>query len=168
MAPVPTRADQAADIGRLIALAALALGVILVLNLVEVVNSAAWGIPLVLGGVGVAVLWRQADDAQRARLREAAGRQASAGGRIGWGRTLFGVALVIAGLIAFLLAQEGISGGGQRSARGHRGLELASRWSPARGCSGWGASCPRSASSACGRRSGPRSRRTCTTRCCRR
>ena len=90
-------------------MAALALGVILVLNLVGVVNSAAWGIPLVLGGVGVAVLWRQADDAQRARLREAAGRQASAGGRIGWGRTLFGVALVIAGLIAFLLAQEGIS-----------------------------------------------------------
>ncbi len=109
VAPVPTRADQAADMGRLIALAALALGVILVLNLVGVVNSAAWGIPLVLGGVGVAVLWRQADDAQRARLREAAGRQASAGGRIGWGRTLFGVALVIAGLIAFLLAQEGIS-----------------------------------------------------------
>jgi signal transduction histidine kinase/phage shock protein PspC (stress-responsive transcriptional regulator) len=105
----PSRADQAADMGRLIALATLALGVILVLNLVGVVNSAAWGIPLVLGGVGVAVLWRQADDAQRARLREAAGRQASAGGRIGWGRTLFGIVLVVAGLIAFLLAQEGIS-----------------------------------------------------------
>jgi signal transduction histidine kinase len=58
----------------------------------------AW--PVVLAGLGVALLWRQADDDQRARWRAAARTRPTAVPRI-----LLGVALVVAGLAAFLAAR---------------------------------------------------------------
>ena len=77
---------------QLLALGALGLGGLLLLR--------AWGlaspalVPLMVVGGGVALVWRQADDAQRARRRTVGGRGPLV--------VAVGAALVVAGLIGFL------------------------------------------------------------------
>ncbi len=56
-------------------------------------------VPLLVAAVGLAVLWRQADDAERLRWRTHASRAAAVGGRPGWLRLAIGAALVGVGLI---------------------------------------------------------------------
>ncbi len=56
-------------------------------------------VPLLVAAVGLAVLWRQADDAERLRWRTHASRAAEVGGRSGWLRLAIGAVLVGVGLV---------------------------------------------------------------------
>ena len=84
--------DVGADRVQLLALAALGLGGLLLLQATGLSSPAL--VPLMVVGGGVALVWRQADDAQRARWRTAGGR--------GPLLVVVGAALVVAGLIGFL------------------------------------------------------------------
>ncbi|WP_300680536.1 ATP-binding protein [Nocardioides sp.] len=68
--PGPIR--RLADAGPTVALAALGVGVIFILEAVFGLRQAFW--PLLLAGVGIGLIWRQADEAQRERWIDSAGR----------------------------------------------------------------------------------------------
>ncbi len=93
-APVgqPAPADQ--QTVPLIGLATLVLGLALLLQQLGLAPAGGFAVPIVVLGLGVAVLWRVADDAQRARWR------VSAGGGRAWLRVLLGLVLVVAGAVA--------------------------------------------------------------------
>ena len=85
---------------------ALGLGVLLGLAALGVpVRVSLWG-PVLIVGAGVALLWRQSDDLQRATIRNRAesGVQATAAlsDRQGWIRVLVGLGLVLLGLVAVI------------------------------------------------------------------
>jgi signal transduction histidine kinase/phage shock protein PspC (stress-responsive transcriptional regulator) len=61
------RSRRVVDIGRLVALAVLVLGVGLLFSGRDLVSNNLLLVPVLLGGAGLAVIWRQADDTQRAR-----------------------------------------------------------------------------------------------------
>ncbi len=82
------------DRGQSVALIALALGVILALAQFNVAGGTDVVVPLLIAGVGVALIWRRMDE-----------RPASTGNR-GWLLLTAGAALVIAGLIAFLVQAD--------------------------------------------------------------
>ena len=111
------RVDQAAgapvghDVGFLLALGSLAAGVLLLLQIagLDPGNRLIW--PFLLAALGVGVLWRQADEAQRARWMSATRSTPAAT----WLRTLGGAVLVAAGVVAFL-------GGQGRLAQAQQGL----------------------------------------------
>ena len=67
--------------------------------------GSAFLVPIMVSAVGVAVLWRQGDDAQRSRWRSHASR-AAGGGLAAWVRLALGVVLVLGGL-AWALATTG-------------------------------------------------------------
>ena len=77
---------------QLLALAALGVGGLLLLRAAGLASPAL--VPLLVVGGGVALVWRQADDAQRARWRTVGGRGPLV--------VAVGAALVVAGLIGFL------------------------------------------------------------------
>ncbi len=103
----PARGRRLGDVGPAVALAALALGAVLVLEAVFGRAAVFW--PVFLGVVGIALLWRQADEAQRERWRDTTGRVdpvrvvLGSGGWAAYGRLAAGVALVVVslGLFAF-------------------------------------------------------------------
>ena len=68
-----------------------------------------FAVPVVVIGLGVAVLWRVADDAQRDRWRAAAASTASGSGRRARLRVLGGVVLVAVGTAAILAVNGGVS-----------------------------------------------------------
>jgi len=68
----PGRVRRLVDAGPSIALAALAFGVLLMLQ--GLLGAGAWFWPLLIGTVGIALLWRQADEAQRERWLDSTGR----------------------------------------------------------------------------------------------
>ena len=68
----PVRASRLDDGGWLVALGAVALGVLVLVQSFVGSGFVLW--PAVLGAVGVAVLWRQADEAQRERWTDTTGR----------------------------------------------------------------------------------------------
>jgi signal transduction histidine kinase/phage shock protein PspC (stress-responsive transcriptional regulator) len=90
-------ADVKREIGYLIALGALAIGALLLFQSVGFGLPAGVLWPLFVVGFGVMILWRQADESQRARLRAVTGSSR----RVGLARALAGVLLVGAGMIAF-------------------------------------------------------------------
>lgn len=102
-APAGTRLTGA-DLGGLLGLAALGLGLVLGASALGLPIRASWSVPVLLFGAGVAVLWRQSDDEQRAYLvaRAQAGAAATglAGDRRVWLRVVVGLLLVGAGLLA--------------------------------------------------------------------
>jgi len=105
-APAAAEADERATrLGPLLALGAIAAGVVLVLQNVGVLGGRGLAIPLVVVGVGVAVLWRVADDAQRSRLRATA---AATSGLTAWLRVGAGVGLVVLGAGALLATRGGV------------------------------------------------------------
>ena len=71
-AAAPAGSVGSTDVGPAIALAALGLGAILLLEAVLGRGAVFW--PLVIGVVGIALLWRQADEAQRERWLDSTGR----------------------------------------------------------------------------------------------
>ena len=100
------------DVGPLVALVALAVGGLLLLRQLGFGFDSVLFWPLVLAAVGIALLWRQADEAQRARWTDASGRLSTARAVLGGGgvaavvRILLGLALLVSAVGA-LIAQSG-------------------------------------------------------------
>jgi signal transduction histidine kinase/phage shock protein PspC (stress-responsive transcriptional regulator) len=95
------------DYGPLVAIGAIALGV---LGLITVATGTTLAVgPLLLAVAGVAVLWRQADEAQRERWLDSSGRLnplRAVVGHGGWAaylRIIAGVLLLIAAIVLFSL-----------------------------------------------------------------
>ena len=103
----PSRIRRLTDVGPAIALAALGFGAILLLEAVLGRGAVLW--PLFLGLAGVALLWRQADEAQRERWLDTTGRidpvrvVIGSGGWAAYARIAAGVALVVVALVLFTL-----------------------------------------------------------------
>ncbi|MGN6331973.1 MAG: PspC domain-containing protein [Motilibacteraceae bacterium] len=89
------------EIGLLLALGALLLGAVLLLHQFGLGVPAGLAWPVAVGGTGVAVLWRQADDAQRDRWRRVAASGASATGRAARVRLGVGAVLLVMGVVLF-------------------------------------------------------------------
>lgn len=108
---VDPSAARAADTTRLLALAAVAIGVALLLTAAGVNIIAGALVPIILAVVGAALIWRQADEEQRDSWSAAASRAArqTAGTTAGAGRwrIAIGVGLVILGLVALLASRTG-------------------------------------------------------------
>lgn len=107
-----TRPSRIAEAGPLVALAAVGVGVVALLQMVT-----GWGVfiwPLVLAGLGVAVLWRQADEAQRSRWVDSSGRidlvraVVGEGGAASYTRIVVGAALLVSALAVFAVQAGGI------------------------------------------------------------
>jgi signal transduction histidine kinase/phage shock protein PspC (stress-responsive transcriptional regulator) len=96
------------DLGRLLAVGSLVLGVVLLLSAtgLGLAPQVLW--PLVVAGAGVVILWRQADDAVRARWRTATGTSRWSG----VARSGAGVALVLAGAGSVLYGPTALGGTG--------------------------------------------------------
>lgn len=103
----PRRIRRLGDVGPAIALAALAFGGILLLEAVLGRGAIFW--PLVIGLVGVGLLWRQADEAQRERWLDTTGRidpvrvVLGSGGWASYARLAAGVGLIVTALALFSL-----------------------------------------------------------------
>ncbi|MFF7454920.1 PspC domain-containing protein [Kitasatospora sp. NPDC008115] len=89
-------------LGQLAALVMLVIGVIALLNALNVQTAKPYTWPLLAIGVGVALVWRQADDSRWQRWfgLEEGDKRRGAYTRVG-----VGVLLVVAGIIAFLATQ---------------------------------------------------------------
>jgi signal transduction histidine kinase len=104
---------RAVDFARLLALAAVVIGVALLLAAfgVNLVGGAV--VPIVVALLGAALVWQQADDDQRAVWSESAARAArqTAGttATAGRWRILVGIGLVVLGLIGLLVSRTGVA-----------------------------------------------------------
>ena len=109
----PRRAGKLQDVGPLVALSAVALGIAVLLQTLLGNGFIFW--PLLLGAVGLAVLWRQADEAQRERWLDTSGRidpvraVIGRGGVASYARLAAGVGLLLTALALFA-AQSGQAG----------------------------------------------------------
>jgi signal transduction histidine kinase/phage shock protein PspC (stress-responsive transcriptional regulator) len=105
--PVPPSDEQAARLGPLLALGAVGVGALLIAQQLGVGPGGPVALPLLVVGLGVAVLWRVADDSQRARwLRTATGATT---GRRAWVRVVVGIVLVMVGAASVLGARSGFN-----------------------------------------------------------
>ncbi len=101
----PGRIRRLGDVGPAMALAALGLGAILLLEAVLGRGAIFW--PMVIAIVGVALLWRQADEAQRERWLDSTGRidpvrvVFGAGGWASYARVGAGVLLIVLALAVY-------------------------------------------------------------------
>jgi len=106
-------ARQGIDLTRLLALAALGLGVALLLVAFGVNVLGGMLVPLIVGAVGAALVWQQADADQRAEwsstatraARQTAGSTAKAGR---W-RIFAGVGLMVLGIVGVLVSRAGLN-----------------------------------------------------------
>lgn len=112
----PVRLARLADAGPAIALGALGLGGVLLVEAAFGRGALFW--PIVVGVVGVALLWRQADEAQRERWLDTTGRinpLRMVFGRGGWAayaRVAAGVLLVLASFLLFTLRGGSVADAG--------------------------------------------------------
>lgn len=112
----PGRALRFSDYGPLIALGAIGLGVCLLFAMVS--GRGQFLIPVVLAVGGVAVLWRQADEAQRERWVDSTGRISLVRAVVGQGgpapylRLLVGAVMVVSAITVV-----SVGGGGWGAAR---------------------------------------------------
>lgn len=101
----PGRARRLADAGPAIALGALAVGVLLTVQGALGLGYVIWPVGIALAGL--ALLWRQADEAQRARWEDLGGRDGplravfGRGGVAAYARVLVGGALLFGALFMF-------------------------------------------------------------------
>ncbi|WP_460522642.1 PspC domain-containing protein [Flindersiella endophytica] len=96
------------DAGPVIAIVALAIGLIFLLQQLGNFDPRVFW-PILVGGVGLAVLWRQVDEAQRVRWTSGAPkgiRRVFTGGLSGIMRALTGIALIIGAATWALVASE--------------------------------------------------------------
>lgn len=99
----PRRGLKLADYGPLIALATIAIGFCLLLAMIS--GRGQFLVPVMLAVGGVAVLWRQADEAQRERWVDSTGRISlfrvvvGQGGPAPYLRLLIGVVMVVSAII---------------------------------------------------------------------
>jgi len=109
----PARRGRLQDVGPLVALAMVAVGGVLLVQSLFGASFLFW--PVLLGALGVAVLWRQADEAQRERWADSTGRidvwraVLGRGGVASWTRLAAGVGLLATALVLFAL-QTGQAG----------------------------------------------------------
>jgi signal transduction histidine kinase len=94
----PVVAGRGRDVGQLIALVSLTVGACLLAQVLGFGIGGTLFWPLVIAGLGVVLLWREADELQRRRWRRAATSDSPSG----WLRLAAGIALVLAGGGAFL------------------------------------------------------------------
>ena len=95
--------DRSTNLGEVLAVASIVLGVILLVRATGIWFSDAFVWPLLLAGVGLAVIWRQAGDRFRSSVPDLRSRRAALA-RIG-----VGVFLVVTGVGAFLAASDAFS-----------------------------------------------------------
>ena len=103
--PVPSQALPSGrrELPYLFALGALGVLMIVAVQIVDGLIPLDALVPLLVAGVGLVILWRQGDDAQRARWRAA-----TRGARwLGLLRAVLGIALVIGGGVAFGITRAG-------------------------------------------------------------
>jgi signal transduction histidine kinase len=97
------------DLAGVLGLAAVGLGIVLVLSARGIDVAGSWSIPLLLVAVGVGVLWRQSDDARRAALLADVGASArtttSTAMRLSGPRIALGLVLVLLGVVGALASQ---------------------------------------------------------------
>ncbi len=111
------RSTSGWDLTGVLGILALALGALLGLAALGLpIRVSLWG-PVLIVGAGVALLWRQSDDLQRAtiRMRAEEGVQATAAlsDRQGWVRVLVGLGLVLLGLVAVIGPQLDLASTGR-------------------------------------------------------
>ncbi len=105
------RAARPGDLGQLVALVLLGLGIVGLLQNTPFGVSPGLLIPLLLAGVGVALIWRTADEKERERMAELVPRAPWLAAISGTTRTAtmirvgVGVAVIVAGVVAFLAGQ---------------------------------------------------------------
>jgi signal transduction histidine kinase/phage shock protein PspC (stress-responsive transcriptional regulator) len=93
------------DLGPVVALGAVALGVVFVVQ--ALFGGGAWLWPLVVGGAGLILLWRQADASQRDQWLDAGGRLSirrvvfGRGGFAAYLRVFGGITLLVLALVLF-------------------------------------------------------------------
>ena len=104
-------AARTADTTRLLALAAVTIGVALLMTAAGVNILAGALVPIILAVVGAALIWRQADEEQRdswsAAASRAARQTAGSTAEAGRWRIAIGVGLVVLGLVALLASRTG-------------------------------------------------------------
>lgn len=104
----PGRIRRLTDLGPLVATGAIALGIAAFLAIATGQGALFW--PALLAIAGVAILWRQADEAQRERWLDSTGRISvvravvGLGGAASYLRLLAGVLLLVAAVTVFSLA----------------------------------------------------------------
>jgi signal transduction histidine kinase len=111
----PGRSRRLEDVGLLVAFGAVAIGIAVLGQALFGGSVVFW--PILLGVIGLALLWRQADEAQRERWVDSSGRidffraVVGSGGTASWARLAVGVGLLVSALVLFAL-QTGTSGPG--------------------------------------------------------
>lgn len=109
----PGRVRRLSDLGPVITLSALGVGAIFATG--AVLGNGWWVWPLGIAVVGIALLWRQADEAQRERWLDATGKVdpirvvLGGGGWAAWARLAAGLALVVVALVLFTLRDGSVS-----------------------------------------------------------
>ncbi len=105
------RAPRRGDLGQLAALVLLGGGIALLVQQTPLGVSPAVFVPLLLAGLGVALIWRTADEQERRDMAVLSPRApwlaslAGKGGVVAVIRIVAGVVVIVGGLVAFLVAQ---------------------------------------------------------------
>ena len=108
----PGRSWRMSDVGPVLAFGVLGIGV--VLGAQVVFGSSIIGVPLLIAGLGVALIWRQADEAQRERWFDSTGRidpfraAFGAGTSASYVRLAAGVGLVAVAIVLFSFTSGGL------------------------------------------------------------
>lgn len=109
----PGRIRRLGDVGPAIALAALGLGVVLLLEAVLGRGAVFW--PMLIAIVGVGLLWRQADEAQRERWLDSTGRIDPVrvvfghGGWASYARVGAGLGLIVTAIVIWSITSGSLS-----------------------------------------------------------
>ena len=109
----PGRIRRLTDIGPIVVLAALGIGLVFTMEALFGRGALIW--PITIGLVGIALLWRQADEAQRERWLDTSGRIKPSrvilgdGGWASYARLAAGVGLIILALLLFSLRSGSVS-----------------------------------------------------------
>ena len=98
--------DPRRDLGEVVAIGSIVLGAILLVRATGIWLTDAFVWPLLLAGVGLAVIWRQAGADERSSLLRVVDLRLR---RAALGRVALGVALVVGGVGAFLAANDAFS-----------------------------------------------------------
>jgi signal transduction histidine kinase len=105
------RGPRKGDLGQLTALVLLGAGLILLVQRTPLGVSPAVFVPVLLGGLGVALIWRTADEQERQSMAAISPRTPWLAALLGKGgvmaafRIVAGIAVIVTGVVAFLVGQ---------------------------------------------------------------
>ena len=109
----PGRIRRLTDVGPVVALVALGLGLVFTMEALFGRGALIW--PVAIGLAGIALLWRQADEAQRERWLDTSGRINPSrvilgdGGWASYARLAAGVGLIVLALVVFSLRSGSVT-----------------------------------------------------------